>query len=85
MRSARPDAQKRLAARHSTQGKSFNSKFHLKELSAPFIPDVDRQEMPHSVLLDLRDGAGSLQLASEDAMSQRQLLSRKNYHPFVIV
>ncbi|KEQ73710.1 hypothetical protein M436DRAFT_72120 [Aureobasidium namibiae CBS 147.97] len=63
------------AARHSSIGKSFNSKFHLKELGPPFIPDMDRQEMPHSVICDLVHGEGSIQCASEDAMSQRQLLS----------
>jgi hypothetical protein len=65
------------AARHSSISKSFNSKFHLKELGPPFIPDMDRQEMPHSVICDLVHGEGSIQCASEDAMSQRQLLSRK--------
>ncbi|KAI4738892.1 hypothetical protein E4T50_10654 [Aureobasidium sp. EXF-12298] len=63
------------AARHSSISKSFNSKFHLKELGPPFIPDMDRQEMPHSVICDLVHGEGSIQCASEDAMSQRQLLS----------
>lgn len=66
------------AARHSSIAKSFNSKFHLKELGPPFIPDLDRQEMPHSVICDLAQGEGSIQCASEDAMSQRQLLSRKS-------
>jgi hypothetical protein len=65
------------AARHSSVSKSFNSKFHLKELGPPFIPDMDRQEMPHSVICDLVHGEGSIQCASEDAMSQRQLLSRE--------
>lgn len=64
-------------ARHSNMNKNFNSSFHLKELSAPFIPDIDSQEMPHSVLFGFAHGAGSLQFASEDAMAQRQLLSCK--------
>ncbi|KAG9555255.1 hypothetical protein KCU79_g10931, partial [Aureobasidium melanogenum] len=69
------------AARHSSISKSFNSKFHLKELGPPFIPDLDRQEMPHSVICDLVQGEGSIQCASEDAMSQRQLLSLlSTYH-----
>ncbi|KAI5254304.1 hypothetical protein E4T42_02386 [Aureobasidium subglaciale] len=63
------------AARHSNVHRPFNSKFHLKDISAPFIPDLDRQEMPHSVICDLVQGEGSIQCASEDAMSQRQLLS----------
>ena len=69
------------AARHSSISKSFNSKFHLKELGPPFIPDMDRQEMPHSVICDLVHGEGSIQCASEDAMSQRQLLSCKSQLP----
>ncbi|CAD0097865.1 unnamed protein product [Aureobasidium mustum] len=51
------------AARHSSISKSFNSKFHLKELGPPFIPDLDRQEMPHSVICDLVQGEGSIQCA----------------------
>jgi hypothetical protein len=37
--------------------------------------------MPHSVICDLVHGEGSIQCASEDAMSQRQLLSRKLQPP----
>ncbi|KAL1302889.1 hypothetical protein AAFC00_003216 [Neodothiora populina] len=55
-------------------GRGFVTKFHLKELNAPYIPDVDRQEMPNSVLFDLSDGA-TLSCSSEDSMAQRQLLS----------
>jgi hypothetical protein len=73
------------AARHSSVSKSFNSKFHLKELGPPFIPDMDRQEMPHSVICDLVHGEGSIQCASEDAMSQRQLLSRELQLPLVTI
>lgn len=62
-----------------TTGKSsqgFVTKFNLKELKGPYIPDLDRQEMPHSVLFDLSDGA-TLSCASEDNMAQRHLMSCK--------
>lgn len=59
-----------------SKSRGFVTKFHLSELKAPYIPDVDRQEMPHSVLFDLADGA-ALSCASEDSMAQRQLMSCK--------
>lgn len=62
----------------SGAGRSFTTKFHMSELHAPYTPDVDRQELPHSVVFELNDGTGAtLMCASEDAMSQRQLLSRE--------
>lgn len=39
----------------------------------PYAPDLDRQELPHSVMLDFVDGA-TLQAACEDAMTHRQVL-----------
>lgn len=49
-------------------------KFALADLAMPFAPDLDRQEMPHSVILEFQEGT-ALQLACEDAMTQRQVLS----------
>lgn len=49
-------------------------KYRLSEFKLPIIPDLDRQEMPYSVCLELVEG-GTLQLACEDAMGQRQVLS----------
>ena len=63
----------------TTNGKSlkgFVTKFHFNDLKTPYVPDLDTQEMPHSVLFDLHDGA-TLSCASEDGMAQRQLLSRR--------
>lgn len=50
-------------------------KYHLSQFLLPYIPDVDRQEMPHSICLDIGHDDGTLQLACEDAMGQRQVLS----------
>ncbi|KAK5122106.1 hypothetical protein LTR85_004352 [Meristemomyces frigidus] len=48
-------------------------KYHLSEFKMPYVPDLDRQELPHSVMLDFVDGA-TLQAACEDAMTHRQVL-----------
>jgi hypothetical protein len=61
-------------------------KFHLSDFKAPYAPDLDRQELPHSICLEFTAHAqlpegdeafasgGVLQLACEDAMGQRQVL-----------
>ena len=48
-------------------------KYHLSEIRIPYAPDLDRQELPHSVVLDFVDGT-TLQAACEDAMTHRQVL-----------
>ncbi|KAM0722406.1 hypothetical protein Q7P37_001847 [Cladosporium fusiforme] len=69
---------------HLSQGRP-GKKFHLSDFKAPYAPDLDRQELPHSVCLeftgaprneedvDTFDG-GILQVACEDAMGQRHVL-----------
>lgn len=64
---SRPDGGRNLQ-------RGFVSKFNLNELKQPYVPDIDRQMMPHSVLFDLDDGA-TLSCSGEDSMAQRQLLS----------
>ncbi|TKA34937.1 hypothetical protein B0A54_13900 [Friedmanniomyces endolithicus] len=49
-------------------------RFHLSEFRKPCAPDLDRQELPHSVLLDFADGETTLQAACEDAMTSRQVM-----------
>ncbi|EMC98076.1 hypothetical protein BAUCODRAFT_22915 [Baudoinia panamericana UAMH 10762] len=49
-------------------------KYHLSEFKIPYAPDLDRQELPHSIMLDFIDGGTTLQAACEDAMTQRQVL-----------
>lgn len=48
-------------------------KYALGEFRMPFIPDLDRQELPYSVMLDFADGT-TLQAACEDAMTHRQVV-----------
>jgi hypothetical protein len=48
-------------------------RFSLADFKVPSVPDLEIQELPHSVLLEFPDGT-SLQLACEDAMTQRQVL-----------
>jgi len=46
---------------------------HLNEFQPPFPPDLDRQELPHSIILDFRDGR-TLQCAAESTLAQRQTM-----------
>ncbi|KAL8822380.1 MAG: hypothetical protein Q9191_006882, partial [Dirinaria sp. TL-2023a] len=45
-------------------------RYLLSDFHPPFIPDQDRQEMPHSVTLDFRDGGSTLQCACENSVVQ---------------
>ncbi|KAK3680022.1 hypothetical protein LTR78_000399 [Recurvomyces mirabilis] len=54
--------------------KGTSKRFHLSELKQPYAPDLDRQELPHSVMLDFGDGQTTLQAACGDAMTHRQVL-----------
>jgi hypothetical protein len=50
-------------------------KYHISEFKLPYAPDLDRQELPHSVMLDFTDNQQTgLQAACEDAMTHRQVL-----------
>jgi hypothetical protein len=48
-------------------------KFHLSDFRVPVIPDMEIEELPNSVLLDLAAGGG-LQIACEDRAGQRRVL-----------
>lgn len=49
-------------------------RFHLMEFARPpASPDLDRRELPHSVVLEFGDGT-SLQVAGEDAGAARRVL-----------
>lgn len=53
-------------------------KFHFEELARmPSVPDVEMQELPNSVVLDLMDGSG-LQIACEDRAGQKVLLNGRS-------
>ncbi|CAK1361367.1 hypothetical protein CB0940_03247 [Cercospora beticola] len=49
-------------------------RYALAEFKAPFMPVLDQQELPYSVILEFEDGT-ALQVACEDGMTQRQVLS----------
>ena len=60
-----------------TNTRNISRKFHLSEFKKPTIPDLDRQELPHSILLDFHDGS-CLQCACESRYAQMQALQRKS-------
>jgi hypothetical protein len=51
-------------------------RYHLSDFRAPYIPDVEVQELPNSVVLDLVDGS-SVQLACMDRTGQVSILNSK--------
>ncbi|KAI1808461.1 hypothetical protein F4811DRAFT_240170 [Daldinia bambusicola] len=48
-------------------------RYHLSDFRAPYIPDVEIQELPNSVVLDLVEGS-CLQIACEDRAGQLNIL-----------
>ncbi|KAJ8128681.1 hypothetical protein O1611_g4952 [Lasiodiplodia mahajangana] len=48
-------------------------RFHLGDFRKPYIPDVEVQELPNSVLLDFLEGS-SLQIACGDRSEQQKIL-----------
>ncbi|OTB20246.1 hypothetical protein K445DRAFT_52168 [Daldinia sp. EC12] len=49
-------------------------RYHLSDFRAPYIPDVEIQELPNSVVLDLVEGS-CLQIACEDRAGQLNILN----------
>jgi hypothetical protein len=50
-----------------------NKRYHLSEFRTPYIPEMEVQELPNSVVLDFIDGSG-LQIACEDRGGQARVL-----------
>jgi hypothetical protein len=48
-------------------------RYHLSEFRSPFIPEMEVQELPNSVVLDFTEGGG-LQVACEDRGGQMRVL-----------
>ncbi|KAK3295751.1 uncharacterized protein B0H64DRAFT_460383 [Chaetomium fimeti] len=48
-------------------------RYHMSDFKAPYAPDVELQELPNSVVLDLVDGSG-LQIACVDRAGQMSIL-----------
>ncbi|KAM0431030.1 hypothetical protein ACHAPT_005667 [Fusarium lateritium] len=57
----------------SSRAAQGTKRYHLSEFRAPYIPDVEVQELPHSVVLDLIEGSG-VQLACMDRAGQTKVL-----------
>jgi hypothetical protein len=53
--------------------KAVAKRYPLQDFKLPYVPDLDRQELPNSVLLDFVDGT-TLQIACEDSMTHRQVV-----------
>ena len=53
-------------------------RYHLTEFKQPVVPSRDRQEMLYSVVLDLVEGGGTLQLAAEDRVQQGALVKSQS-------
>lgn len=79
-----------LSALPQTQGGTKNKtmgvkRYHLGEFRTPYTPDVEVQELPNSVVLDLVEGS-SVQVACEDRTGQMNVLQsecRRLFKPFV--
>ncbi|CCU75115.1 GPI-anchored cell surface glycoprotein [Blumeria hordei DH14] len=50
-------------------------RFHMNEFCVPFVPDVETEELPNSVILNFREGGEALQVACEDRTGQSRILS----------
>ena len=60
---------------HDTAKSRGNDKmerrYHLNQFFPPFAPDMERMEMPYSVVLDFREGSGgTLQVAADSSLGQ---------------
>jgi len=53
--------------------KNNNRKYHLNDFKPPTLPDMEREEMAWSILLDLKDGR-CIQCACENKYAQQQVL-----------
>jgi hypothetical protein len=58
-----------------TQG---TKRYHLSEFRQPYVPDVEVQELPNSVVLDFIEGSG-VQVACEDRAGQVHVLQSESF------
>jgi ABC-type microcin C transport system duplicated ATPase subunit YejF len=56
--------------------KKLERRYHLSHFVPPFAPDMERMEMPYSVVLDFKDG-GTLQIAADSGSGQSSVLRGK--------
>lgn len=56
--------------------RNVSRKFHLADFREPTLPDLEREQMAWSVILDLKDGS-SIQCACENRGAQQQVLQSR--------
>jgi hypothetical protein len=56
-------------------------RYHMSDFKPPYAPDVELQELPNSVVLDIVNGSG-LQIACEDRAGQMSILNSECF-PFI--
>jgi hypothetical protein len=54
--------------------KKLERRYHLSDFFPPFAPDMERMEMPYSVVLDFREDGGTLQVAADSGLGQSSIL-----------
>lgn len=62
-----------VSAAREKQAAGAVKRYHLSDFRAPYIPEMEVQELPNSVVLDFVDGSG-LQIACEDRAGQLNTL-----------
>jgi hypothetical protein len=60
----------------ATAANGIVKKYPLNEFNSPFAPDLERQEMPNSIILDFKDGR-TLQLSCQSPTGQKAVLKCK--------
>ena len=58
-------------------------RYHLSDFRTPFVPEMEVQELPNSVVLDFIEGGG-LQVAVEDRGGQMRLLEGTSTNPHTL-
>ncbi|KIW03862.1 uncharacterized protein PV09_05159 [Verruconis gallopava] len=61
-------------AKHGSRADKLDRRYHLSQFFPPFSPDMERMEMPYSVVLDFRDDGGTLQVAADSGIRQSNVL-----------
>lgn len=68
-----------------TYDKRLERRYHLSQFFPPFAPDMERMEMPYSVVLDFRGDGGTLQIAADSGLGQSSVLRGMSFRPHMIL
>ncbi|KIW11987.1 hypothetical protein PV08_09261 [Exophiala spinifera] len=64
--------------------KSVSRKYHLSDFNRPTLPDLEREEIAWSIILDLKDGS-CVQCACESRQSQQGVLQSEFQPSFLVI